>query len=83
MPTLTRIIAFLAVIAAIAYGGIYALANFVEPQTRQMQVEIPAAKLNPVPFSPKAQDTPDKPVPTILPNETAADTAPQAGHAGQ
>ncbi len=52
MPTLTRLIAFAVLIAAIAYAAMYALANFVEPQTQEMRVEIPASKLNPVPIAP-------------------------------
>ncbi|MBA8836869.1 hypothetical protein FHW03_000144 [Ochrobactrum sp. RH2CCR150] len=52
MPTLTRLIAFVVVIAAIAYAAMYALANFVQPQTQEMRVEIPASKLKPVPIAP-------------------------------
>ena len=52
MPTLTRLIAFVVLIAAIVYAAMYALANFVEPQTQEMRVEIPASKLNPVPIAP-------------------------------
>lgn len=52
MPTLTRLIAFLAVIAAIAYGAMLALATFVEPTTQEMSVEIPASRLKPVPVAP-------------------------------
>lgn len=57
MPTLTRLVAFFAVLAAITYGGIYALANFVKPQTQQMTVEIPADNLKPVAISPEQDDT--------------------------
>ncbi|MBV2141997.1 recombinase [Falsochrobactrum sp. TDYN1] len=45
MPTLTRILALLAVIAAIAYGAMLALASFVEPTPHQITVEIPASKI--------------------------------------
>lgn len=45
MPTLTRLLAFLAVIAAITYGAMFALANFVQPTTHQITVEIPASKI--------------------------------------
>jgi hypothetical protein len=55
MPTLTRLIAFIAVIAALVYGAMVALATFVEPTTQEMSVEIPASRLNPVPAAPPAE----------------------------
>ncbi len=51
MPTLTRLIAFLVLIAAVIYGAMYALANFVEPDQREITVEIPASRLKPVPIA--------------------------------
>ncbi|NKB78395.1 hypothetical protein HED49_01250 [Ochrobactrum daejeonense] len=48
MPTLTRLVIFLALVAAVIYGAMYALANFVEPDMREITVEIPASKLKPV-----------------------------------
>ncbi|GLU26535.1 hypothetical protein Brsp01_17680 [Brucella sp. NBRC 12950] len=45
MPTLTRIIALLAVIAAIVYCAMFSLANFVKPTTHEITVEIPSSKL--------------------------------------
>ncbi len=53
MPTLTRLLAFLGLLAAITYGAIYALANFVEPKTHEITVEIPANQLKPVAISPE------------------------------
>lgn len=52
MPTLTRLIVILAAIAALTYGAMLALATFVEPVTRETSVEIPAARLKPVPVAP-------------------------------
>ncbi|WP_343314724.1 recombinase [Brucella sp. BE17] len=57
MPTLTRLLAFLGLLAAITYGAIYALANFVKPQTHEMSVEIPATHLKPLAISPKQAGT--------------------------
>ncbi|ERI12912.1 hypothetical protein F9K88_12130 [Brucella intermedia] len=74
MPTLTRLVLFLALVAAIVYGAMYALANFVEPDTREITVEIPASKLKPVTIAP--------PVATPDPAETA-DTAPEPPQAPQ
>jgi len=54
MPTLTRLALFLALVAAIVYGAMYALANFVEPDVREITVEIPASKLKPVTIAPPA-----------------------------
>jgi len=47
MPTLFRFLTILAIIAAIVYGAMYALATFVEPKTGEMTVRIPPEKLNP------------------------------------
>ena len=62
MPTLMRILGFLALIAAIIYGVMYALAHLVEPSRHMIRQEIPASKINqrviapPVPIH---TDTPD------------------------
>ena len=72
MPTLTRLVLFLALVAAVVYGAMYALANFVEPDTREITVEIPASKLKPVTIAP-----PPAPAAEPAPAETA-DTAPQS-----
>lgn len=49
MPTLFRLITFIIVVVAVVYGGMYALATFVHPNTGEMSVRIPAEKLNPPP----------------------------------
>ncbi|WP_139974758.1 hypothetical protein [Ochrobactrum sp. CGA5] len=68
MPTLTRLVLFVALIAAVVYGAMYALANFVEPDKREITVHIPASKLKPVTIAPP-------PAPAAEPE--AADTARQ------
>jgi hypothetical protein len=42
MPTLFRFLTVLAVLAAIAYGAMFALVTFVEPRKGEMSVRIPA-----------------------------------------
>jgi len=44
MPSLFRFLAVTAVIAAVVYGMIFALANFVTPKSREMTVTVPADK---------------------------------------
>jgi hypothetical protein len=44
MPSLFRFLTVVAVIVGIAYGVIYALANFVNPKPREMTVTIPPDK---------------------------------------
>lgn len=46
MPSLFRFLAFCAILAGLAYGGMFALATLVEPQEREMRVKIPSKKLN-------------------------------------
>lgn len=46
MPSLIRFLVFCAVIAGIIYGGMFALATFVEPNPREMTVRIPPSKLD-------------------------------------
>ena len=64
MPTLTRILVLLAVIAAIVYGAMFSLANFVKPVTHEITVEIPASKL---------KQTVVAPPPALAPAETVTD----------
>ena len=45
MPSLLRILTVLALIGVVVYAGLYALAHFVEPSTRQMSVFIPPDRL--------------------------------------
>ena len=40
MPSLLRFLTVVAVIAGLGYGAIFALANFVNPQPREMTVTI-------------------------------------------
>jgi hypothetical protein len=49
MPTLTRLLLSLAVIALLIYGGMLALVAFVRPATTEMTIRIPAEKLAPKP----------------------------------
>ena len=41
MPSLFRFLTVVAIIAGVAYGTIFALANFVNPKPREMTVSIP------------------------------------------
>jgi hypothetical protein len=45
MPTLIRLLVYLAVIAALGYGAIFALATFVEPRQKEIVVDIPPEQL--------------------------------------
>ena len=47
MPTLIRLLAFLAVAALLVFGGMVALATFVVPKQSEMTIRVPADKLNP------------------------------------
>ncbi len=47
MPTLIRLIVFLAILAGIGYGAMFALVHYVEPKTGEMTVRIPVDKINP------------------------------------
>ncbi|MBB5700510.1 hypothetical protein FHS76_000348 [Ochrobactrum daejeonense] len=72
MPTLTRLVIFLALVAAVIYGAMYALANFVEPDMREITVEIPASKLKPVVIPPPPAAEPaaaDASTPSDTPQE--------------
>jgi hypothetical protein len=44
MPSLLRFLSVVAILVAIVYGGIYALAHFVEPRPREITVSIPPEK---------------------------------------
>ena len=44
MPSLFRFLTVVAVIGGVIYGGIYALANFVNPKPREMTISIPPDK---------------------------------------
>jgi len=47
VPTLFRFLVFIAVVAAIVFGGMIALVTFVQPQPREMTQTIPPTKLKP------------------------------------
>jgi hypothetical protein len=44
MPSLLRFLSVIAILAAVAYGGIFALAHFVEPRPREITVSVPPEK---------------------------------------
>ena len=41
MPSLFRFLAFVGLVAAIIYGGMFALAQFYDPPPREITVSIP------------------------------------------
>lgn len=47
MPSLIRFLVVVGVLAGLAYGGLYALANYVEPKPREMTIRVPAEKFAP------------------------------------
>ncbi|HUD88866.1 MAG TPA: histidine kinase [Xanthobacteraceae bacterium] len=44
MPSLLRLLAVIAILGAVCYGGVYALAHFVQPKSREISVSIPPDK---------------------------------------
>ncbi|WP_320140934.1 histidine kinase [uncultured Cohaesibacter sp.] len=46
MPSLIKALVFLLVLGGLIAGGIFALANFVEPTQREMVVRIPSRTIN-------------------------------------
>ncbi|WP_202911183.1 hypothetical protein [Ancylobacter sp. TS-1] len=42
MPSLIRLLVILAVLGGIGYGTLWAFANLVQPQVREMSVTVPA-----------------------------------------
>ncbi|MDZ4366881.1 histidine kinase [Afipia massiliensis] len=44
MPSLLRFLTVVAVIGGLIYGGIFALANFVNPKPREMTISVPPDK---------------------------------------
>ena len=44
MPSLFRFLTVVGVIVGVIYGAIFALANFVNPEPREMTVTVPAEK---------------------------------------
>lgn len=47
MPSLIRFLMTLAVLAALGYAAMFALATFVEPTPREIRDRVPSSKLNP------------------------------------
>ena len=47
MPSLIRFIVICGILAGLAYGGMFALATFVEPEEREIRVKIPSNRINP------------------------------------
>lgn len=41
MPSLIRFLTVILILAATVYGGLYALAHFVQPKPREITVSIP------------------------------------------
>jgi len=44
MPSLFRLLTVVAILAAATYGGLYALAHYVQPKPREISVSIPPDK---------------------------------------
>jgi len=44
MPSLLRLLTIVGLLGAIVYGGLYALAHFVQPKPREISVSIPPDK---------------------------------------
>jgi hypothetical protein len=44
MPSLLRFLTVVAVLGGLIYGGIFALANFVNPKPREMTISVPPDK---------------------------------------
>lgn len=47
MPTVFRFLIVVAVLAGLGYAAIFALATFVEPDSREITVPIPSSRLTP------------------------------------
>lgn len=45
MPTLTRVLVGLVVLAGVAGAAVWSLANFVEPHSREMVIKVPQERL--------------------------------------
>ena len=44
MPSLLRLLTIVGLLCAVVYGGLYALAHFVQPKSREISVSIPPDK---------------------------------------
>jgi hypothetical protein len=46
MPSLIRLLMVVGLLGGVAYGAMFALANFVQPKQREMTISIPAQRLS-------------------------------------
>jgi hypothetical protein len=46
VPSLIRFLVIVGVLAGLAYGAMFALVTFVEPDQREMSTPVPANRLN-------------------------------------
>jgi len=44
MPSLFRFLAVVTILGVVIYGGLYSLANFVQPKPREITVSVPPDK---------------------------------------
>ncbi|WP_040577346.1 hypothetical protein [Methylopila sp. M107] len=58
MPSLMRFVTVIAVLAAVGFASLFALATFVSPRTREMTVTIPAQRLKAAPAVAAAPNNP-------------------------
>ena len=58
MPTIFRFLMSLAVIATVIAVIVFALGNFVEPNTRSMTIRLPPGRLEPRPVTPPPAPAP-------------------------
>jgi len=49
MPTLTRLLIILAILACLVYAAMVALVTFVHPTQTEITIRVPSEKLNPKP----------------------------------
>lgn len=47
MPSLIRFLIGLAIVAVLGFAAMFALANFVDPHSREMTIRIPQERLDP------------------------------------
>jgi hypothetical protein len=47
VPTLFRFFVVLAILAGLGFAAMFALANLVQPQPREISVPVPSSKLQP------------------------------------
>jgi cytoskeletal protein RodZ len=80
MPTLVRFLVVLIVLAAIGIAGMFYLANFVQPHTREMIVKVPADRLQAKEVVPPAAAVAAAPASTDS-GETPAEAMPAAAAA--